>query len=80
MSNISDSEKFAQLESIREYVMGVGLFGPWCRDLRLDKKIEMRALEGGNVISLCKIVQALMVIKRARDRRSGVLDGGENVG
>ena len=80
MSNISDSEKFAQLESIREYVMGVGLFGPWCRDLRLDKKIEMRALEGGNVRSLCKIVQALMVIKRARDRRSGVLDGGENVG
>ena len=80
MSHISDNDKFVQLESIRAYAMRAELFGPWCRDLRLDKKIEMRALEGGNVRSLCKIVQALMLVKRARDRRSGALDGGDNVG
>lgn len=80
MSDIGYNEKLVHLGTIRSYAMEAGLFGPWCRGLRLDKKIEMRALEGGHVRSLCKIVQALMVGKRARDRRSGALDGGDNVG
>lgn len=80
MSDLGDNEKFAQLESIRAYADGAGLFGPWCHELRFDKKLEIHALEDGRVKGLCWIVRALMVAKRARDRRSGALDGGDNVG
>lgn len=80
MSDIDEDEKSVQLELIRTYAMDAGLFGPWCRDLRFDKKLEMRALGGGNTRLLSRIVQVLMVAKRAHDRRSGVLDGGDNAG
>lgn len=80
MSKMDEAEKLFELERIRSYVLETGLYGPWCTSLRMDKRIEMNVLKNGNLKRLCRVVRALMVVKRARDRRSGTLDGGDYVG
>lgn len=76
MSNMDEREKLDELAAIRAYALQSGLLGPWCDALRLDKRLEINALRRGDLRRLSRIVHALMIVKRARDRHFGAADDG----
>lgn len=70
LSQMDEKRKFSALERIRAYAERVGLFGPWQRTMRADKRVELGALERARYRSLCYIVRAMLLVKRAFDRHA----------
>lgn len=66
-SSMGDVERRAQFERICSYAYESGLFGPWQRELRRDKRMEMEALEAGDYGRARRLVGAFEALKRARD-------------
>lgn len=69
-SRLENAMQVEQLERMQTYAKKAGLFGSWEHDLRLDKRLEIEALEKGQWGRVVRRVRVFELLKRVRDMRS----------
>lgn len=67
-SGLPREKEMCELVAIQSRVEPVGLWGPWCKGLRVDKRWEMFALKRGWFGALHVSVLAVEAAKRLRNR------------
>lgn len=66
-SDYPSGQKVCELSEIRSCVGSAGLWGPWSAGLRVDKRLEMFALERGLFGPLCASIKMVEAVKHMRD-------------